>query len=143
MVAGSKSRRKRKKVALLIDFNSARDLQTIIRSYELAQKRGNILFACAYAEEKDLGLISTMSGELERRGIEIRITTGACEVVMALDIVELSYSDKADIITVCTRRDILMPALIEVKRLGKKLVILSPISIPSNLEEIADEIETI
>ncbi|MEX0568006.1 MAG: NYN domain-containing protein [Candidatus Njordarchaeota archaeon] len=134
-------RKKSKKLALFIDLNSARDLQTILRAYELAQEYGEIVYACTYAEEKDLSLIGTINIELEKRGIDIKVTVGPCEITMALDIVELAYQNKIDYITVCTRRDVFIPAFVEAKKLGTKIIVLSPVSAPTGLQEISDEIE--
>ena len=135
--------KKKNKIALLIDLDTVRDLQTIVKMYELAYTRGEIIYSCVYAEEKDLTLISTISGEIEKKGAEIKVTVGPSEITMALDIVEFSYKDKIDTIIACTRKNTLIPAFIETKRLGKKLIIMAPISAPANLQDVADEIEVV
>ena len=146
MSSRKKSTTKAKKpnrIALLIDLDTVRDLQTIVRMYELAYTRGEIIYSCVYAEEKDLTLISTISGEIEKKGAEIKVTVGPSEITMALDIVEFSYKDKIDTIIACTRKNTLIPAFIETRRLGKKLIIMAPISAPANLQDVADEIEVV
>lgn len=146
MSSRKKSNTKAKKtnrIALLIDLDTVRDLQTIVRMYELAYTRGEIIYSCVYAEEKDLTLISTISGEIEKKGAEIKVTVGPSEITMALDIVEFSYKDKIDTIIACTRKNTLIPAFIETRRLGKKLIIIAPISAPANLQDVADEIEVV
>ncbi len=135
--------RKKEKIALLIDLDTVRDLQTIIKMYEIANSRGEIVYSCVYAEEKDLTLISTISGEIEKKGAEIKVTVGPSEITMALDIVEFSYGNKIDVIITCTRKNTLIPAFVETRRLGKKLIIMAPISAPASLEEVADEIEVV
>jgi len=135
--------KKKNNIALLIDLDTVRDLQTIVKMYELAYTRGEIIYSCVYAEEKDLTLISTISGEIEKKGAEIKVTVGPSEITMALDIVEFSYKDKIDTIIACTRKNTLIPAFIETKRLGKKLIIMAPISAPANLQDVADEIEVV
>lgn len=138
-----RGRRKKSKVALYIDLNSARDLQTILKAYKYSQEYGEVTYACLYAEEKDLSLISVMTMELEKHGIEIKVTTGPCEVTMALDIVGTAYQKEIDYIIVCTRRDVLIPAFVEIKKLGLKLIIFSPISAATTLQEISDEMKVI
>ena len=135
--------KKKNKIALLIDLDTVRDLQTIVKMYELAYTRGEIIYSCVYAEEKDLTLISTISGEIEKKGAEIKVTVGPSEITMALDIVEFSYKDKIDTIIACTRKNTLIPAFIETKRLGKKLIIMVPVSAPAHLQDVADEIEVV
>lgn len=138
-----KTRRKKNRVALYIDLNSARDLQTILKAYEYSQEYGDIIYACLYVEEKDLSLISTISAEIEKHGIEIKVTVGPNEISMTLDLLELAYQGKINYIIVCTRRDVFIPAFVEAKKMNIKIIILSPISAPASLQEISDEVKTI
>lgn len=126
-------------VALLIDANSVRDLQGIQKAYDLASKYGKIIYASIYLEEKDLAVISTMSNELSRLGIEVKVTVGPNEISLALDAVELVYQKKVEYIVIATRRDSLIPIFTEIRRHNKKAVLLAPVSIPLNLKDIADE----
>lgn len=127
------------RVAILIDANSARDLQTMIKAYELAQNFGRITYAGLYAEEKDLTLIGTISTELAKRGIDIKVTIGPNEISMALDAMEIAYEKKADYLIICTRRDSIIPIFKEAKKLGMMTVVLAPISVPLGFDEIVDE----
>jgi len=134
---------KKKKVALFVDLESARDLQTILKIYDVASTYGDIIYSCLYAEEKDLTLISTMSSDLGRKGFDIRVTIGPNEITMSLDLVEMAYREDADILIACTRKTTLLPAFVEIKKRKKKLIVIAPISAPSALEEIADEIKVV
>ena len=127
------------KVALFIDANSARDFQTILKAYESAQSYGRVVYASLYAEEKDLTLIGTMSNELSKKGIDIKVAIGPNEISIALDAMEFAYERKADCIVICTRRESLVPVFKEIKKLDVKTVLLSPMSIPTGLSDIADE----
>ena len=126
-------------VALLIDANSVRDLQSIMKAHELASKYGKIIYASLYIEEKDLAVISTMSNDLSRLGIDVKVTVGPNEINLALDAVELAYQNKVDYIFIATRRDSLIPIFIAIRRRNKKAILLAPISIPMSLKDIADE----
>jgi len=140
---GAKKTKKKKRAVLFVDLGSARDLQTIMKIYDLAHSYGNILSSYLYAEEKDLTLISTMSSDLEKKGFEVKVTIGPNEITMALDIVETAYNKNVDMIIVCTRKNTLIPAFVETKKHDKKLIIVAPISAPTSLEEVADEIEVV
>jgi len=127
------------RVALFIDANSARDFQTILKAYEYAQNYGRIVYASLYAEEKDLTLIGTMSSELSKKGIDIKVAIGPNEISIALDAMEFAYEKKADCIVICTRRESLVPVFKEIKKLDIKTILLAPMSIPAGLSDIADE----
>ena len=126
-------------VALLIDANSVRDIQSIIKSYELASKYGKVIYASLYIEEKDLAVVSTIGNELSRLGIDVKVTVGPNEINLALDAVELAYQSKVEHIFIATRRDTLIPVFVEIRKHNKKAILLSPVSIPLALKDIADE----
>ncbi|MCR8487138.1 MAG: NYN domain-containing protein [Crenarchaeota archaeon] len=131
------------RVAVLIDANSVRDLKTIIKAYESAQNFGRLIYAGLYVEEKDLTLIGAISSELTKRGIDVKVTIGPNEISMSLDAMEIAYEKKAECIIICTRRDSLTPVFKEIKKLGTKTVVFSPISVPLGFNEIVDESYTI
>ena len=134
-----KKQESEQKIALFINFETARDLPTIEEIITRAKEFGKIISAKIYLEQEEMDNYRDMLTEISKLGIEPIVTVLAKDVRLVIDMLDAAYDPVIDAIVVSHNKESILPALLHAKSL-KRLIIIAPGRIPKSFKTVTENV---
>ena len=131
-----------RKLAVYIDFDSVKENFSgdfIKKILDSTKRLGRIVKAKIYFHQDQFSESKESIDSIMKMGIEPIVVTLAKDVKMAIDVLDDSYSDDIDMITLVYNREALLPALIDIKN-RKPLYLVKVGDLPESIINMSDQI---